>query len=876
MNSHNKVCLSCSLISRIGTIIFFMFSYLLNAQCTVETINNDFELPVIGNSVDYINQSTVPGWKTTAPDGIIEFWKSGFPGNFAYSGKQYVELNAFFASGLYQDFDSSNNTVFNYSFAHRGRLGVDQMAVKAGPPGGPYTIVTTVSTGNKEWKLYSGKYTAPNNQNVTRFIFEAVSTANNNPTVGNFLDAINFGGKIGLPIVKGEQTICRGTSSTLTASGEANATFNWYNKSGGLIHTGLTFVTPPLFDDTFYNVEQVSVLGCKSDLKTVNITLSSKAKIEVEVSGRTAICSNELADISLKSISPNVNYQWTVTQTGVTGAVAGSGNHINQLLKTISNTEGSAIYNIVPIINGCMGEAIKVEIKVNPLPQASGASLITVCRGTSATLTTSGATNATFNWYNANGSLIYTGLTFVSPPLFDDTSYSVEQVSASGCKSNLQVINIKVDYKAKIEVEVLGSKSICSNELADLFLKSISPNVKYNWTVTQTGVTGAVAGSGNRINQLLKATSNAQGSAIYSIVPNISGCIGEPISVEIKVNPLPKALGPSLITICSKESPKINLSSNLNGTSFSWKVVSSTIAGASDGTGNFIDQILETSTVDQGNVVYSITPDNHGCSGEVLLIKVLVDPLPEVVLNDGIICTNQSTGEVIKTYSLDSELSSADYEFQWYYNAIKIDKALSNTFEAKKQGEYSVIAINKKTGCISYPATAKVVSLSTSPSDLQLSIKEISGFSEYNSTVIITVKGGSDSFQYQLDAGNFFNSNEFYNVKPGPHTITVIDRNGCLNVSKRFLVIWYPTFFTPNDDGYNDTWNIFGLEDQSLLKVNIFDRYGKLLKQLKSTDGGWNGLYNGASMPSTDYWFSVEYIDQGVEKNFKSHFSLKR
>ncbi|RAK24845.1 gliding motility-associated-like protein, partial [Flavobacterium aquaticum] len=86
-----------------------------------------------------------------------------------------------------------------------------------------------------------------------------------------------------------------------------------------------------------------------------------------------------------------------------------------------------------------------------------------------------------------------------------------------------------------------------------------------------------------------------------------------------------------------------------------------------------------------------------------------------------------------------------------------------------------------------------------------------------------------------------------------------------------------PNYFTPNGDGINDTWNISGL-NQADAKLYIFDRYGKLLKQLSATDdsNGWDGTYNQELLPSTDYWFSLDYTENGVAKQFKAHFSLIR
>ena len=128
---------------------------------------------------------------------------------------------------------------------------------------------------------------------------------------------------------------------------------------------------------------------------------------------------------------------------------------------------------------------------------------------------------------------------------------------------------------------------------------------------------------------------------------------------------------------------------------------------------------------------------------------------------------------------------------------------------------------------------------------------------------------------YQIDGGAFQESNVFTGVSAGEHVITVIDSQGCTYLQETVLVIDYPNFFTPNGDGYNDTWNIIGL-NQPEAKLYVFDRYGKLIKQLSTTGPGWDGTYNGEQLPSTDYWFSLEYLENGVAKEFKAHFALKR
>jgi gliding motility-associated-like protein len=146
-----------------------------------------------------------------------------------------------------------------------------------------------------------------------------------------------------------------------------------------------------------------------------------------------------------------------------------------------------------------------------------------------------------------------------------------------------------------------------------------------------------------------------------------------------------------------------------------------------------------------------------------------------------------------------------------------------------------------------------------------------------NPTITI-IPNSSGNYLYQLDSGTPQTSNVFYNVSSGLHTVQVTDINGCSDtiVKNDILIIDYPRFFTPNADGYNDTWNINDLYLQKNSKIYIYDRYGKLLKQIFPFQSGWDGKYNNNDMFSDDYWFVVEFEYNNTMKLFKSHFTLKR
>ncbi len=149
-----------------------------------------------------------------------------------------------------------------------------------------------------------------------------------------------------------------------------------------------------------------------------------------------------------------------------------------------------------------------------------------------------------------------------------------------------------------------------------------------------------------------------------------------------------------------------------------------------------------------------------------------------------------------------------------------------------------------------------------------------------SNNIEVFVQGDGD-YEYAINGGEFQDSSVFLDVPPGENTLIINDKNGCGTTEPiPFLVVGYPKFFTPNGDGIHDAWNILGIETLTDPVVFIFDRYGKLLKQLDETTIGWDGTFNGRPMPSSDYWFRLEYSrdEDGalVANTIRTHFTLKR
>lgn len=188
------------------------------------------------------------------------------------------------------------------------------------------------------------------------------------------------------------------------------------------------------------------------------------------------------------------------------------------------------------------------------------------------------------------------------------------------------------------------------------------------------------------------------------------------------------------------------------------------------------------------------------------------------------------------------------------------------TTDVTTPGDYSVTVTDANT-C---EATKKfIVSQSGIPTITVVAVNDFQG--DQNSVFIHA--SGNGIFEYSLDGVNFQSSPNFTAVLPGKYTVEVRDINGCGSDFYTVYVLNYPTYFTPNDDGYHDIWSIENLDTHSKSNVTIFDRYGKYLYRFNANQKGWDGTLNALKLPSDDYWFSIELENN---KLVKGHFALKR
>ncbi|WP_340063791.1 T9SS type B sorting domain-containing protein [Ascidiimonas aurantiaca] len=279
---------------------------------------------------------------------------------------------------------------------------------------------------------------------------------------------------------------------------------------------------------------------------------------------------------------------------------------------------------------------------------------------------------------------------------------------------------------------------------------------------------------------------------------------------------------------------------------------------------------LSGDIISENTFVYVRLENAGQCEG-IEAVELIVRPLPEVLFPDTLlICLN--------TPALSVEAAPGFEGYAWYLQNGNTETLVSNdrltTLSIDGTYRLELTTLYNNAGTQGSCSNSKIFEVL--PSNIAtISNLNITDISRNNRVEVIVSGEGDYEFAFNDLNGPYQDRNVFENLPPGFATLYVRDKNGCGVVSRDIAIIGYPRFFTPNGDGFNDNWQIRGINENFLgnSTILIFDRFGKPLKQLTPGDTGWDGTFNGSPMPASDYWFRVQ-LEDGRE--FEGHFSLKR
>ena len=520
------------------------------------------------------------------------------------------------------------------------------------------------------------------------------------------------------------------------------------------------------------------------------------------------------------------------------------------------------IYNGIDA-NGCENES-SFTITLNPFPPADNVFSRTECLPYSLPTPVNGTI------YTAPGGPSGGGAIITSAQIFDitQTFYLYNIDTSTGCEINLP---FTITYNG-INLPDYTNVNVCEFENFQLpALTHVAPT-PFDYTIgyfyDSNGVNPVLPGT------IFNTPNTTTTIYVYAVNGDRIVCTEEDtFDIVVSETPNLAALG----LVFDNEECGAYLLPTLPATSYN-------IGYYSQSGGNATDLITNLNISTPGTYtyyVYASAIGNPNCNDEISF-TFTVHPLLDITIEGGVICVDSQTGDVLRTFTMNSGLNPAFFTVNWFLNGTLMGTGPSYT--ASQAGVYTVefIKLTPDVGadCNYNSTTVTIIQSSPAVADFTVSTPF-----ESNTFITVNLTGGFGDYLYQLvypdgSITEYQSSNVFTNLPTGEYYVNIYDVLG--NCSPTIVgpiyIINYPNFFTPNGDGYNETWNIWDLSHQPEAIISIFDRYGKLLKQMSASSDGWDGKFNDQDLPSTDYWFLVEYFPQNSTKKqqFRAHFSLIR
>ncbi len=686
--------------------------------------------------------------------------------------------------------------------------------------------------------------------------------------------------------IQGDNEICQGDTTTFYANPSSYQSYLW--------STGSVYDTTIVSIGGSYELTVEGFNGC-STTESINLTVNELPIITLNTSS-LAICEGTSDVISVESVKSNGNdavnpsYLWNNWKTSNSITVTEAGNY------SVDITDD----------NGCTNQAEATVIKY-PQTQIDLSSINTTgCSNEGILLTcplTIGTDITSYQWAKSE-------TTSENPAadtdwrVYESGTYILTIIDNNLCEES---DSVQITIYESPSIDLGSDKNLCVGE--ELSIPTPENYSSYTWNTGSTESSIEIATSGSPVN--------------YSVtVYDDNGCYASddinitPIPLPVVTLPEPQATCPGI---------EVELTPQIINKPASYSIWWSS------------NSDKETITVGAGTYTVSVTDIENGCSGSAET-QVTWYEAPKVTLgSDTLVCPlieiipiSPYEGDIYKNYLWHNNLTS--YEINGdigYINTVQVtDEHNCSTFDQQKIQYMSV-----EDSTYTYTICEKDTTISLFDIDpesdshtgeyLWLSDNSTLEYKEFleEDTAIVNVGITIDNnlttcyfkqdtvimnyyplpqievldtsvyrqvafemdmvnppYEYSLDSLYWQSENLFTDLDEGEYTAYIIDNNGCVN-SETFnitdaLEINIPNFFTPNFDGYNDTWEIEGIEKMPDSNIRIYDRYGKLLVLYKASDPGWDGTYHNRQMPSTDYWYVVEILP--TKKLLKGHFTLKR
>ncbi|MBQ8019587.1 MAG: T9SS type B sorting domain-containing protein [Paludibacteraceae bacterium] len=478
-------------------------------------------------------------------------------------------------------------------------------------------------------------------------------------------------------------------------------------------------------------------------------------------------------------------------------------------------------------------------------------------------------------WTDMNSGFSHEGTGLLIDPVDTDYNLHIVAENKNYCKAETDIV-VLVDARLQMTAE-LERIQICEGETTKLIVDTTGTgNVLHPGDlvlkVTETTIDGdkTINLTPNRSTGKLEAEVNPVHDAKYVVTytykvgdQDASKPLELTVHEKFQVEWLPVA------PVCQGDAASVEIVKVYPvGTELDWsdnpadEIVSGSISGAT------FMPIHTGSGVARQTKTYKVIAKNGICQDKPFMINIDVDkPIEGEIMTADKICQYDEL-------SLDASSYQAD-TYEWKYEE-KDSVFTGVTAKLVPDPDYATFTLSMTRGKCS-AEVQKYVEVTSAPSVLQvdsIGIRQIE--------IQMEVGLGTGEFKYIID-GNEDDPEIGNNIRDGlsysEHVVKVIDEVGC-STEFRFVVnnpaIEIPIHVSPNGDGVSDRFVVKGLaEGYPDAKVTIFDRWGKELASYNAGDGtDWDGVYNGVSMPSTDYWYEIQIKE--IKKTYTGHFTLIR
>ncbi|MDT8415198.1 MAG: choice-of-anchor L domain-containing protein [Flavobacteriaceae bacterium] len=546
-------------------------------------------------------------------------------------------------------------------------------------------------------------------------------------------------------------------------------------------------------------------------------------------------------------------------QTAVLTASADVIPNVTYRIKLVIADETNALFDSAIFI---AGGSFSIETDLGPDRTLANGNA--VCEGETLTLDASiGVVGSTFQWF-LNGNMLV-GETGQTLTVSTAGEYSVAVDAGGGCLSEGSVLVTFVPPPTVQNAVLLQCDVDTDGRTLFNLNQAVADLTGENQNLSVTDFFLSLADAQNNVNPIPNPEnfSNTEANQqLFARIQSPFGCVSiAELTLQTTFNEIPSAQ----LDACSETAfATFNLS--LADGQF--------LAGLPAGLSvryyeNPDDALLEqnslptfyTNNIPGMQTLFARVNDGTNCFA-IGMLDIFVRPLPQIDTEENLIlCVDGNTSLLLSPGVPASQFDN--FEYLWSTGET------TPNIRINQSGIFTVDVFNA-FGC----ATRRTINVSGSARATITDIAVVENSD--NNTIEVHVSGPGD-YEFALDFidGPYQDANLFTRVLSGFHTVFVRDKNGCGIVSQEVAVFGVPKFFTPNGDGFNDRWQVGGVPEalRAGMKIFIFDRLGKLLKDLPANSAGWDGTYRGTPMPSTDYWYSIEFADG---RNVRGHFSLKR